>query len=522
MKFNSVALSLASAGSLVAAHGHHGHAHFHKRAVETEVETAVATGPVAYQFVVMNEQTGEPEKISLAAACEGLADHELEWLGDAVSAACATSTSVSTSTPTPTSTSTSTPTPTSTYTPEVLVQTSAVISSSSSSSTSSFSSSTSSIVISSSSSSSAVAATTSSASSGATGITAEFPDGEIDCSEFPSAYGAVALDYLGIGGWSGIQYLTLVDEIISDIVTAVSGDSCTSGAVCSYACPAGYQKNQWPSTQGSTGQSIGGLKCTNGKLYLTNTELGKTLCIEGTGGVQVRNELGEDVAICRTDYPGTESETIPLAATSGGTHDLTCPNSATYFKWEGKSTSAQYYVNNKGVSTEDGCQWGSSSKNMGNWAPMNFGVGYTDGTTYLSMFKNEPTTDADLDFKVKIVGDNLSDECRYDGAGNFYNSDGLIDSSTNGCTVSYFCNTRRDFLLINTLLGRLLLRQRLLRSVRVSALYPLAFHIPIYAKCYRFGRVLSLLQSNRAAEVCPRASLGSPFPVLLSISWFVT
>ncbi|KAJ5647519.1 Secreted beta-glucosidase sun1 [Penicillium lividum] len=443
MKFNSVALTLASAGSLVAAHGHHGHAHFHQRAVETEIDTAVVAGPTTYEFVVLDpEHSGTTEKISLEQACEGLADHELEWLGDAVAAACSTSTPVSTSTPTPTptstsiSTSTSTPTPTSTYTPEVLVQTSAVISSSSSSSTIS-STSTSSIVTPSSSSSYAVASSTSTASSGATGVDADFPDGEISCSEFPSAYGAVALDYLGLGGWAGVQYVSLVDEIVSDIVTAVSGDGCTDGGMCSYACPAGYQKNQWPSTQGSTGQSIGGLKCKDGKLYLTNTELGSTLCIQGTGGVQVRNELSQDVAICRTDYPGTESETIPLAATAGGTHELTCPNSLTYFQWEGKSTSAQYYVNNKGVSTEDGCQWGSSSKTMGNWAPMNFGVGYTDGTTYLSMFKNEPTTDADLDFKVKIVGDDLSDECRYDGAGNFYNSDGLIDSSTNGCTVGF-------------------------------------------------------------------------------------
>ncbi|KAJ5953380.1 Secreted beta-glucosidase sun1 [Penicillium verhagenii] len=433
MKFNSVALTLASAGSLVAAHGH-GHAHFHKRVVETEVETAVVAGPTTYEFVVMDaDNSGKVEEITLEEACAGLADHELEWLGTAVAAACSTSTPVSTSTPTPTSTSTLAPT--STYTPEVLVQTSAVISSSSSSS--STSTSTSSTVTPSSTSSVVASSTSSAAVSTATGLNAEFPDGEISCSEFPSAYGAVALDYLGFGGWSGVQYVSLVDEIISDIVTAISGESCTDGGMCSYACPAGYQKNQWPTTQGSTGQSIGGLKCEGGKLYLTNTELGNTLCIQGTGGVQVRNELSEDVAICRTDYPGTESETIPLAASSGTTQDLTCPNSKTYFQWEGKSTSAQYYVNNKGVSTSDGCQWGSSSENMGNWAPMNFGVGYTDGTTYLSMFKNEPTTDADLDFKVKIVGDDLSDECRYDGAGNFYNSDGLIDSSTNGCTVGF-------------------------------------------------------------------------------------
>ncbi|KAJ5716022.1 uncharacterized protein N7483_013203 [Penicillium malachiteum] len=433
MKFNSVALTLASAG-MAAAHGHHGHARFHQRAVDAETDPAAAADPVVYEFVLYDpSHPDSPEKLSHAAACDGLADDEYEWLDAAVAAACATSTSTSV-------TPTSTPTPTSTFTPEVLVQTSAVISSSSSSSVIS----TSTVTPSSTSSAAPVASSSSvssSVSSGATGIDADFPDGEISCSDFPSDYGAVALDYLGLGGWAGVQYVSIVDELVSDIVTAISGEGCTDGGMCSYACPAGYQKNQWPSTQGSTGQSVGGLKCEGGKLYLTNTELGNTLCIQGTGNVFVRNELGDDVAICRTDYPGTESETIPLAASAGGTHDLTCPNSATYFQWEGKATSAQYYVNNKGVSTEDGCQWGSSSETMGNWAPMNFGVGYTDGTTYLSMFKNEPTTDADLNFKVKIVGSGLSDECSYDGEGNFYNSAGKIASGTNGCTVGFSTGT---------------------------------------------------------------------------------
>lgn len=423
MKFtNSVAVTLATAGSLVAAHGH-GHAHFHKRAVETETETAVTAGPTVYDFVVLDpSKSGSPETISEEEACAGLAKHELEWLGAAIPNACPTSTS------TPVSTSTPTPTSTSTVAAQVLLETSAAITPSSSSSTVAPTTSAAS------STSSAAASQSSGSSNTATGVTAPFPDGEIDCSTFPSDYGAVALDYLGLGGYSGIQYVTLADAVISEIVTAVTGDSCTSGAMCSYACPAGYQKSQWPDTQGSTGQSVGGLECKNGKLYLTNSAY-NTLCIEGTGGVNVRNQLGDQVAVCRTDYPGTESETIPLSALAGEEHPLTCPNGATYFKWEGKTTSAQYYVNNKGVSAETGCQWGDGSQPIGNWAPMNLGVGYSNGATWLSMFKNEPTTSANLDFKIKLIGDDLSDNCSYDGNGNFYNNAGLITSG-NGCTAS--------------------------------------------------------------------------------------
>lgn len=458
MKFsNSVAVTLATAGSLVAAHGH-GHAHFHKRAAETETETAVTAGPTVYDFVVL-DSSGSPETISEEEACAGLAKHELEWLGSAIPNACPTSTS------TPVSTSTPTPTSTTTIAAQVLIETSAAITPSSTSTaapTTSAASSTSSVAASSSSSSSL---------GSGTGVDAEFPNGEIDCGTFPSDYGAVALDYLGLGGYSGIQYVTLADQVISEIVTAVTGDSCTSGAMCSYACPPGYQKSQWPTTQGATGQSVGGLECKNGKLHLTNPNY-KTLCIEGTGGVHVRNQLGDQVAVCRTDYPGTESETIPLNALSGETHPLTCPDGNSYFKWEGKTTSAQYYVNNKGVSYQKGCQWGDGSEPIGNWAPMNLGVGYSAGSTWLSMFKNEPTTDANLDFKIKLVGDDLSDNCRYDGNGNFYNNAGLITSG-NGCTVSSLVfplpslgiPSKEFHRLLTTMYstGQLLLRQRLLR-----------------------------------------------------------
>lgn len=141
---------------------------------------------------------------------------------------------------------------------------------------------------------------------GVQGLARVFPDGEIDCTTFPSEYGPIDVEWAGLGGWSGIQYVTIEGDSVTHIDTAVpGGDGCKPGAMCSYACPAGYQKSQWPSQQGSTGQSVGGLSCNlNGKLSLTNPDLSKNLCIQGTGAVIVQNKLSNNAAICRTDYPG--------------------------------------------------------------------------------------------------------------------------------------------------------------------------------------------------------------------------
>ena len=146
----------------------------------------------------------------------------------------------------------------------------------------------------------------SSTSADGQGLNHEFPDGELDCATFPSEYGPINVEWAGLGGWSGIQYVSIQDDVVTHIDTAVpGGDGCKPGAMCSYACPAGYQKSQWPSQQGSTGQSVGGLSCdSNGKLALTNPGLSKYLCIRGTGAVTVQNELSSNAAICRTDYPG--------------------------------------------------------------------------------------------------------------------------------------------------------------------------------------------------------------------------
>jgi hypothetical protein len=272
--------------------------------------------------------------------------------------------------------------------------------------------------------------------SGATGIDADFPSGDLDCSTFPSAYGAVAADWLNLNGWTGIQKTpsySVADTAISYIETAVSG-GCTANSFCSYACPAGYQKSQWPSAQGATGQSIGGLYCnSNGKLELSRTNVTK-ICTAGVGGVKIKNKLSKHVAICRTDYPGTESETVALSAGSGSTVDVTCPNSADYYTWQGSKTTAQYYINPSGYSVEEGCKWGSASStpNWGNWAPVNLGVGQdTYGIKYLSLFQNAPTNpDGVLDFNIKITGD-FSGSCAYTN-GKFYKNG---EESKSGCTI---------------------------------------------------------------------------------------
>jgi SUN family beta-glucosidase len=267
----------------------------------------------------------------------------------------------------------------------------------------------------------------------AAGIDADFPSGKVPCTEFVSSYGAIFLDYLGMKGWSGIQRTPNYkkgDASISFIETGITGDGCTPGSFCSYACPVGYQKTQWPAAQGSTLQSIGGLFCNaNGMLELTRPEHPK-LCEQGAGGVWVQNDLDAEASVCRTDYPGTESMVIPLVSKPGAKYPLTNPFSPAYYIWNNNPTTAQYYVNKKGIPVQDACLWNSKVDpgGAGNWAPVNIGVGKnSQGITFLSIFPNKPTTDALLDFNIEITGD-ISEKCQL--------INGAYTGGGNGCTVS--------------------------------------------------------------------------------------
>lgn len=274
--------------------------------------------------------------------------------------------------------------------------------------------------------------------SGGQGIDSIFPSGEVDCSEFPSDYGAVKLDWLGFGGWSGLQQVpdyTSGSTSIFTIHTGISGDKCKPGTMCSYACPPGYQKTQWPKAQGSKKESVGGLFCNKqGKLELTRTTF-KTLCEAGVGGVTIQNDLDEIVSTCRTDYPGTEAMVIPAIAQPGASVSVCNPNQSKYYQWDNSGTSAQYYVNKKGYGNEAACVWNSKkdASGAGNWSPIILGVGQgPDGNTYISVFQNLPTSDALLDFNIEITGD-VNSKCGYKvGSGFIGGSDGCTTAMSSG------------------------------------------------------------------------------------------
>lgn len=310
-------------------------------------------------------------------------------------------------------TSTSTSSATTTLQPSSSAQQSSSSSESSSSSTSSASSSSSS-----SSSSGGNSNGVDGDLSWYSGPSEEFQDGVISCDQFPSGQGVIALDWLGFGGWSGIEN-----------PDGSTGGNCKEGSYCSYACQPGMSKTQYPANQPSNGVSVGGLLCKNGKLYRSNQNE-KYLCEWGVDSAYVVSEIDKSVAICRTDYPGTENMVIPTIVNAGGKEPLTVVDQDTYYQWQGKKTSAQYYVNNAGVSMEDGCIWGTSGSGVGNWAPLNFGAGATGGISYLSLIPNPNNRDA-LNFNVKIVG--------ADGAtviGDCVYENGSYSGGQDGCTVS--------------------------------------------------------------------------------------
>jgi SUN family beta-glucosidase len=422
MKFSRIAL--LSAATLTAAQPHN-HLHRHKNRQGSPVQgrdvvTTVVAGPVTTEYVL--DGTAIPYDVVEAGIANGIYVLIGETISTVIPAAPSSASPTSSSSEAAeflqvASTST-TPTPTPTPAPVTTQAAPAPATTAS-----------------------AAPAPVSSSSSG--NVNSNFPSGTIACSDFPSSYGPVPADWLGLGGWTGVQnvpgFTFDVDAAISHIDTAISGSSCTPGSFCSYACPPGYQKSQWPTAQGSTGQSVGGLFCnSNGFLELSRTSVSQ-LCTAGVGNVQVTSSLSANACICRTDYPGTEGETIPLNVGPGETLPVTCPDANNYYMWEGAFTSAQYYLNPSGTPVDQACQWGTPGGNTGNWAPVNMGVGQgSSGETFISLFPNTPTnTYGELDYDITITG-GVSGDCEYKmnsaGTGRTYWSNGV--ESPTGCTVS--------------------------------------------------------------------------------------
>ncbi|KAL2199628.1 hypothetical protein P885DRAFT_30130 [Corynascus similis CBS 632.67] len=262
------------------------------------------------------------------------------------------------------------------------------------------------------------------------GLDVDFPSGKVPCDKVPTDYGAVEVPWTNTKGWTTLaKFGKWIKGLSIDNIESPTSGGCAPRMMCSYACPPGYQKTQWPEEQGATGQSVGGLWCNDeGFLELTRPNATK-ICEPGAGGVYVLNKLPGTAAVCRTDYPGNEAMVIPLETSPGEKYPLTNPDSQTYYWWKGAATTAQYYVNNLDVEVEEACTWKSKKypDSAGNWAPTNIGVGKSlTGETFISIFPNLPTSNAVLDFNIEIKGD-ISGTCWLKN-GKYYGSD-------KGCTV---------------------------------------------------------------------------------------
>lgn len=435
-------LKIAIAASLAAgaAAQPHNHAHRHQHARKHQHADDKRDLQVEYAYTTETSYVDvtDGSVIDSDKAVEGLADGLYKVVGES----------------TPTSTvPTSTPVPTTTSISTTSVASTSVASTSAAPTTSSTGGEFIEVKIGSSplstSSSAAPAATAASSSSSSssgsstTGVDSDFPDGKLSCSTFPSDYGAVWLDNTLLStGWAGYMDVGVGNyevgqsaSITIDIAEPTSGEV-KPGYFVGYACPSGYDAAQWPAAQGSSGQSIGGLWCgSDNKLYLTRSNSTKKLCQAGAGNVQVVNELSEDVYICKTWYPGNEGMWLPTHVPAGATVDLYNPYQSESYEWQGATTSAQYYVNKKGLSVDQACVWTPASPystSAGNWAPINIGTSVNvDGETFLSIFHNTPTSSAALDFNIAISGSEVSGlPCKYDA------SSDETTGATNGCTVS--------------------------------------------------------------------------------------
>lgn len=247
-----------------------------------------------------------------------------------------------------------------------------------------------------------------------------FEDGKVKCSDFPSGQGVIKVPWANLDGWTTIY-----------LASNGGATTCVEGALCSYACQAGMSKTQWPKDQPASGESRGGLSCKNGFLYRTNTDE-KYLCKWGAKTSNAVSKLNQVISLCRTDYPGSENMNIPTRLSANGQEPMSVVDEDTYYQWQGKPTSTQYYVNNAGTDVDKGCLWGTDGGGVGNWAPVTLGSGEKGGKTYLSIAKN-PNNPSKPNFNVKIQGGSgfkgTSGDCKYEN--------GVITGGTDtGCTFT--------------------------------------------------------------------------------------
>ncbi|BFZ63315.1 hypothetical protein YB2330_004437 [Saitoella coloradoensis] len=226
---------------------------------------------------------------------------------------------------------------------------------------------------------------------------------------------------------------------------AMSPDQpCTAGMYCPYACPAGQVAMQWDPTATSytyPASMNGGLYC-NDDGTVSKPFPDRNYCVDGVGSVKAVDNIGSGLAVCQTVLPGNEAMLIPTDVSAGGSATLAVPDTSF---WAG--TASHFYINPPGVSTTDGCIWGTSALPHGNWAPYVAGANAdASGNTYVKIAWNPIYTEdsywitQDPGFGVKIT-------CEGEGCNGLpcecnpakYGINGCSDGSTAGVGGAQFC-----------------------------------------------------------------------------------
>ncbi|KAN0104958.1 Beta-glucosidase (SUN family) domain containing protein [Hyaloscypha variabilis] len=183
---------------------------------------------------------------------------------------------------------------------------------------------------------------------------------------------------------------------------------CLPGNWCPYACaPPGVSK-QWNPAATSYVYPLsmdGGLYCdSNGNMQKGFPD--QPYCEPGTGTVEAQNTCSEDVAFCQTVLPGNEAMLIPTQVGGNSVEILAVPGPDYWIE-----SSAHFYVNTPGLTTEEACVWGDGTQALGNWAPYAVGGQTTSsGQTFYKIGWNPIYTSSSFSsvmpsFGVSIVCD---------------------------------------------------------------------------------------------------------------------
>jgi hypothetical protein len=140
--------------------------------------------------------------------------------------------------------------------------------------------------------------------------------------------------------------------------------------------------------------------------------------------------------------------TFPVTVGPGETGFLANPDQQKYFFWQGKKTSAQYYVNKQGVPENEACTWGTEMGGKGNWAPAVFGTSFDDGPMqegFSSLKQNELCKQERLGYDITFLGDGVVSPCRYKSATNQWcEADECWEDPDRGCTVGHLTRSLRN------------------------------------------------------------------------------